>query len=123
MVLFINVLKLLKSISSIFNISYNFLGGYVAGKASLVQAALVHLSAPGVDGGATFQKYRTLFQGLFMAPGVVGESVKGAELVAEVMQNQLGYPTNPAPSLHRTDIIQAVQLGSRDKVNILKDQF
>ena len=51
-----------------------------------------------------------------MAPAIIGESVKGAELVAEVMQNSLGYPTNPSPSRHRTDIIQAVQLGSREKV-------
>lgn len=91
-------------------------GGYIAGKDSLVKAALVHLSAPGVDGGATFNMYRHLFQGLFLAPGIVGESIKGAELVAEVMQNQYGYPCHPAPGSHRTDIIQSVQLGSRKKV-------
>lgn len=51
-----------------------------------------------------------------MAPSIVGESLKGAELVAEVMQNRLGYPCNPPPGSHRTDIIQAVQLGSRKKV-------
>ena len=37
-------------------------GGYIAGKQELVAAATVHLSAPGVDGGATFNQYRTLFQ-------------------------------------------------------------
>ena len=51
-----------------------------------------------------------------MAPSVVGESLKGAELVAEVMQNQLGMPCNPPPGSHRTDIIQAVQCGTRKKV-------
>ena len=91
-------------------------GGYVAGKADLVAAATVHLSAPGVDGGATFNQYRFLFQGLFMAPSIVGESLKGAELVAEVMQNRLGHPCNPPPGSLRTDIIQAVQLGSRKKL-------
>ena len=91
-------------------------GGYIAGKGHLVDAATVHLSAPGVDGGATFNLYRHLFQGLFMAPGVVGESLKGAELVSEVMNNQLGYPCNPRPNSHRTDIIQAVQLGNRKKL-------
>lgn len=91
-------------------------GGYIAGKANLVAAATVHLSAPGVDGGATFNQYRSLFQGLFMAPSIVGESLKGAELVAEVMQNTLGFPCNPSPGSHRTDIIQAVQFGSRDKL-------
>lgn len=91
-------------------------GGYIAGNRDLVAAATVHLSAPGVDGGATFNQYRSLFQGLFMAPAIVGESLKGAELVAEVMQNQLGYPCNPPPGSLRTDIIQAVQLGSRKKL-------
>lgn len=91
-------------------------GAYVAGNRKLVQAAIVHLSAPGVDGGATFSQYKNLFQGLFMAPGVVGESIKGADLVAEVFQNRLGYPCNPPPGVHRTDIVQAVQLGSREKL-------
>lgn len=91
-------------------------GGYIAGKAALVSAATVHLSAPGVDGGATFNQYRSLFQGLFMAPSIVGESLKGAELVSEVMQNTLGFPCNPPPGSHRTDIIQAVQFGSRKKL-------
>lgn len=58
----------------------------------------------------------TIPQGLFMAPSIVGESLKGAELVAEVMQNKLGLPCNPPPGSHRTDIIQAVQCGTRKKV-------
>jgi cystathionine beta-lyase family protein involved in aluminum resistance len=91
-------------------------GGYIAGKRTLVDAATVHLSAPGVDGGATFGQYKNMFQGLFFAPAIVGESLKGAELIADVMQNKLGYPCNPPPGGHRTDIIQAVQLGSRAKL-------
>jgi cystathionine beta-lyase family protein involved in aluminum resistance len=51
-----------------------------------------------------------------MAPSVVGESIKGADLVAGVFGAQLGYPCNPPPGAHRTDIVQAVQLGSREKV-------
>ena len=54
-----------------------------------------------------------------MAPSVVGESLKGAELVAEVMQNKLGMPCNPPPGSHRTDIIQAVQCGTRKKVVLI----
>ena len=51
-----------------------------------------------------------------MAPSVVGESIKGAELLSHVMHDYLGYKCNPMPNGHRTDIIQAVQLGSRKKV-------
>lgn len=61
-----------------------------------------------------------------MAPSIVGESLKGAELLATVMQSYLGYPCNPPPTssvqqqqqYHRTDIIQAVQFGSRKKVDM-----
>lgn len=91
-------------------------GGYVAGKSQYVTAAQVHLSAPGVEGGATLNQYKNLFQGLFLAPAVVSESIKGAELIAEVMQNQLGYPCNPRPGSHRTDIIQAVRLGDKKRL-------
>lgn len=91
-------------------------GGYIAGKADYVNAAMVHLSAPGVEGGATLNQYKHLFQGLFMAPSIVGESLKGAELVSEVMQNRLGYDCNPPPRAQRTDIIQAVRLGSKEKL-------
>lgn len=51
-----------------------------------------------------------------MAPSVVGESLKGAALLANVMGKQLGYPCNPPVLGHRTDIVQAVQLNDRKKV-------
>jgi len=91
-------------------------GGYVIGKRHYVEAAFKRLSAPGVEGGATLGKTRWILQGLFMAPAVVGESLKGAMLLAEVMGTRFGLPCNPAPGTPRTDIIQAVQVGSRDRV-------
>lgn len=69
-----------------------------------------------MEGGATLGQNRWLLQGLFMAPSVVGESLKGAMLLAEVMGSGFGLPCNPAPGTYRTDIIQAVQVGSRDRV-------
>ena len=69
-------------------------GGYVAGRSELVAAAARRLSSPGVEGGATLGQSRLLFQGLFNAAPVVGEAIKGAELVATVMST-LGYPCNP----------------------------
>eukprot|EP01038_Epipyxis_sp_PR26KG_P007281 gene7281-9923_t len=77
-------------------------GGYIAGRRDLVNAATCQLSAPGV--------------GLFMAPSIVGESLKGAELLSEIMQNRLGFECNPPAGSYRTDIIQAVKLGSRKKL-------
>ncbi len=92
-------------------------GGYVAGKADLVEAATCRLTAPGIgsSGGATFNQNRLLFQGLFLAPQMVGEALKGNHLIAAVF-DQLGYPVNPLPTEPRRDMIQAVQLGSPQKL-------
>lgn len=92
-------------------------GGYLAGKAELVEAAAYRLTAPGIgrEGGATFAQNRLLFQGLFLAPQMVGEAVKSSHLIAYVF-DKLGYPVNPPASVPRRDVIQAIQLGSPDKV-------
>ncbi|NJP10663.1 MAG: methionine gamma-lyase family protein [Leptolyngbyaceae cyanobacterium RU_5_1] len=92
-------------------------GGYVAGRADLVEAATCRLTAPGIgsSGGATFDQNRLLFQGLFLAPQMVGEAMKGNHLTAYVF-DQLGYPVNPLPTAPRRDVIQAIQLGSPAKL-------
>lgn len=92
-------------------------GGYVAGRADLVEAATCRLTAPGIGstGGATFEQNRLLFQGLFLAPQMVGEAMKGNHLTAYVF-DQLGYAVNPLPFAPRRDVIQAVKLGSPEKV-------
>ena len=92
-------------------------GGYVAGRADLVEAAACRLTAPGVGsfGGATFDLNRLLFQGLFLAPQMVGEAIKGNHLTAHVFE-QLGYPVNPLPMAPRSDVIQAIKLGSPEKI-------
>lgn len=92
-------------------------GGYVAGREDLVEAATCRLTAPGIgsSGGATFDQNRLLFQGLFLAPQMVGEAMKGNHLTAYLF-DQLGYPVNPGPMLPRRDVIQAIQLGSPKKL-------
>lgn len=92
-------------------------GGYVAGRADLVEMATCRLTAPGIgsSGGATFDQSRLLFQGLFLAPQMVGEAMKGNHLTAYVF-DQLGYPVNPLPLAPRRDVIQAVKLGSPQKL-------
>lgn len=92
-------------------------GGYVAGRADLVEAAACRLTAPGIgsSGGATFDQNRLLFQGLFLAPQMVGEAMKGNHLTAYVF-HQLGYPVNPLPDAPRRDVIQAIKLGRPEKV-------
>jgi cystathionine beta-lyase family protein involved in aluminum resistance len=92
-------------------------GGYVAGKKDYVEKACCRLTTPGVgsSGGATFDQNRLLFQGLFFAPQIVAEAVKGTHLISYVF-NELGYEVNPLPFEPRRDIIQAVKLGTPEKL-------
>ena len=92
-------------------------GGYLAGKTEFVEAAACRLTAPGIgmEGGATFDQNRLLFQGLFLAPQMVGEALKGTHLMAYVF-DKLGYAVNPAPLVPRRDVIQAIKLGSPEKL-------
>jgi cystathionine beta-lyase family protein involved in aluminum resistance len=92
-------------------------GGYLAGHQELVERAACRLTAPGIgtSGGATFDQNRLMFQGLFLAPQMVGEAIKGSHLIAYVFA-QLGYAVNPLPLEPRRDIIQGVQLGSAEKL-------
>ncbi len=92
-------------------------GGYVAGRKDLVEGALLRLTAPGIGGhlGITFNQNRPILQGLFLAPSVVSQAVKGAMLVACVFK-KLGLKVNPEPLDARYDIIQAVEFGRRDSL-------
>ncbi|MEO0926680.1 MAG: methionine gamma-lyase family protein [Cyanobacteria bacterium J06643_13] len=92
-------------------------GGYIAGQAELVEMAACRLTSPGIgsSSGATFDQNRLMFQGLFLAPQMVGEAIKGSHLISYVFE-QLGYSVNPQPFEPRRDIIQAVQLGSAEKL-------
>ncbi len=92
-------------------------GGYVAGRQDLVEAAACRLTAPGIgsSGGATFDQNRLLFQGLFLAPQMVGEAMKGNHLIASTF-DRLGYRVNPRPDAPSRDVIGAIELGSPEKL-------
>lgn len=92
-------------------------GGYVAGREDLIELVSYRMTSPGIGGecGLTFGQSRTMFQGLFMAPLVVSGAVKGAILCAKVFEN-LGYEVCPKPEDQRSDIIEAVKLGSPEAV-------
>lgn len=92
-------------------------GGYVAGRARLVERALNRLTAPGIGGhmGLTYNQNRLLLQGLFLAPSVVAQAVKGGMLFAHVFE-QLGLDVSPGPFEKRFDIIQAIKFGSAERL-------
>lgn len=87
-------------------------GGYIAGKELYVERAAMRLTAPGIgsEGGAMFNQHRLIFQGLFMAPSVVSEAVKGAILAAKVFED-IGFNSAPRYDEKRTDIIQNIIFG------------
>lgn len=90
-------------------------GGYVAGRADLIDMIQYRMTCPGIGGecGLTFGQTRTMFQGMFQAPKVVNGAVKGAILCGKVYE-KLGYEVCPKAEDTRSDIIQAVQLKDPD---------
>lgn len=88
-------------------------GGYVAGRAELVERAAMRLTTPGIGGecGSTLGSNRLLYQGLFMAPHTVAQALKTAVFCAGMME-ELGIPSSPSVDEKRSDIIQMVHLGS-----------
>ncbi|MCP9883190.1 methionine gamma-lyase family protein [Cyanobium sp. Alchichica 3B3-8F6] len=99
-------------------------GGYVAGRAELVEQACCRLTAPGIggEGGTSFDLNRLLFQGLFLAPQMVAEALICSELVAQVFSD-LGYAVNPLPGAPRSDVIQAVRLGDPERLKVVCRAF
>lgn len=92
-------------------------GGYVVGKKELVEMTSYRLTAPGMGSelGASLSPNRLLFQGLFVAPHTVAQAVKGAIFAAGIF-SRLGYATHPNFDAPRHDIIQAVELGTAEKL-------
>lgn len=93
-------------------------GGYIVGRADLVENASYRLTAPGLGGemGATLgDTQREFYQGLFLAPHVVQQAVKTAIFAAAVFQ-KLGYEVKPLPQEARHDIIQAIKLESKKRL-------
>jgi cystathionine beta-lyase family protein involved in aluminum resistance len=86
-------------------------GGYVAGRQDLVDACADYMTCPGVgaEGGYTFNLTRVILQGLYMAPGIVKEALKGMALAAKLFEDA-GYETTPHWQDTRSDIIQILTL-------------
>lgn len=90
-------------------------GGYIAGKTEFVEQAAMRLTAPGIagNGGAMLNQSRLILQGLFMAPSIVKDALKGAVLAARVFE-ELGFKTSPHYTEPRADIIQTIAFGAAE---------
>ena len=92
-------------------------GGYIAGKSDLVEKISYRLTAPGLGRhtGASLGFNRNMYQGFFMAPHIVSQSIKTAMLCAEMFEN-LGFEVCPKSNAVRSDIIQAIKLKTPENV-------
>ncbi len=92
-------------------------GGYLAGRADLIEGAAARLTAPGIgkECGCTLGHSRSLYQGLFLAPHVTAQAVKTALFGARMME-LLGYEVDPRSDETRHDIIQMLHLKSPEAV-------
>lgn len=92
-------------------------GGYLVGRKDLVTNASDRLFAPGLAGeiGATGTYLRGMYQGLFLAPHFVGQAIYNARFAAALAE-KLGYRTWPRWNEDRFDIVQAIELGSSEKM-------
>lgn len=93
------------------------IGGYIAGKEQYVENAAFRLTSPGLgkEVGATLGVNQPFYQGFFLAPTVTASALKGAIFAANIYE-RLGFAVIPNGTESRHDIIQAVTLGSAERV-------
>ena len=92
-------------------------GGYLAGRQDLVEGISYYLTSPGIGAevGASLGQNRNMYQGFFMAPHTVAQSLKTAVFAAE-MFSLLGFTVAPLPNEKRGDIIQAIKLETKENL-------
>lgn len=92
-------------------------GGYIAGRKELIEKISYRLTSPGIgkECGASLGFNRSILQGLFIAPHIVGESLKGAVLASRFFE-LLGFEVSPKHNEKRSDIIQAIKFNDKEKL-------
>ena len=92
-------------------------GGYIAGKTEYIDLVQSRVTAPSIGGevGSYASTYQYFYQGLFLAPHVVKEALKGSLLFGKVL-NSLGYETSPSLDELPSDIIRAIKFDTKDQL-------
>ena len=92
-------------------------GGYCIGRSDLVDLVAATLYAPGLNDalGPTLGFGKAFIQGLFQAPSIVEASLQTLDFAAALF-SECGFRVDPAPGARRTDIVQAIALGNRERV-------
>ncbi|MEK5039466.1 methionine gamma-lyase family protein [Sporosarcina sp. FSL K6-3457] len=92
-------------------------GGYIAGRANLVEQCAYRMTSPGLgaEAGASLDTLLEMYQGFFLAPHVVSQAVKGALFTAALLED-FGLTTSPHYTEKRTDLIQSVSFENADQM-------
>lgn len=90
-------------------------GGYIVGNKDLIQRIAARLTAPGVgkEIGPMLGLTRNILQGIFFAPLVVSNALKGAIFASKIFEDA-GFEVKPRYFEQRTDIVQAIKFGRVD---------
>ncbi|MBG9209940.1 MULTISPECIES: methionine gamma-lyase family protein [Mammaliicoccus] len=93
------------------------IGGYISGKANLIERCAYRLTAPGIgkEAGASLGSLPEMYQGFFLAPHVVSQSLKGALFTSRLLE-KLNMTTTPHYQDKRTDIIQSVTFETKEQM-------
>ena len=93
------------------------IGGYIAGRADLVEKCAYRMTSPGIgaEAGASLNTLADFYQGFFMAPHVVAQSLKGA-IFASAMLEEIGMITSPHYTETRTELIQSVSFQTAEQM-------
>lgn len=92
-------------------------GGYIAGRADLVEKCAYRMTSPGIgaEAGASLNTLLDMYQGFFLAPHVVSQAVKGALFTAALLES-FGLETSPHYTQKRTDLIQSVSFRNAEQM-------
>ncbi len=91
-------------------------GGYLVGTADAVERASYRVTAPGIGAEmGSYEQYRLYFQGLFMAPHVVGQALKGNVFAAAAL-TRVGIECAPGPEEERVDTVLRIRLGTAERL-------
>ena len=92
-------------------------GGYIAGSKEIIELCAEKLTCPGIgkECGATLDQNRNILQGVFMAPAIVKNAMFAAVFTAGVLK-ELNFEVYPDPYDKRSDIVQAIKFGDREKL-------
>jgi len=93
------------------------IGGYIAGRAELVEKCAYRMTSPGIgaEAGASLNTLADFYQGFFLAPHVVAQSLKGA-IFTSAMLEDVGMTTYPHYTDKRTDLIQSVSFQTAEQM-------